>query len=209
MQLGTNHLGHFALTGLLLPRLAERPEPRCVTVSSQAHRIGRIAFDDLQSERLPEVGRLRAVQARQPSCSLDELAPPRRGSRLTRARLRRPPGLLGDHSSCAGPQMEGSSLGERANALANRSSPEQRDGRVADALRRDDARAAHGHVRRARTGRRVAWPPAADRLERPLEGPRRGPRGCGARRRSSPGVRFALPSSPATPEVLGGRPDRP
>jgi NAD(P)-dependent dehydrogenase (short-subunit alcohol dehydrogenase family) len=50
-QFGTNHLGHFALTGLLLPRLLEAPEPRVVTQSSGAHRIGRINFDDLQGER--------------------------------------------------------------------------------------------------------------------------------------------------------------
>jgi NAD(P)-dependent dehydrogenase (short-subunit alcohol dehydrogenase family) len=47
MQLGTNHLGHFALTGLLLPRIRDR----VVTISSQAHRTGRINFGDLQSER--------------------------------------------------------------------------------------------------------------------------------------------------------------
>jgi NAD(P)-dependent dehydrogenase (short-subunit alcohol dehydrogenase family) len=47
LQLGTNHLGHFALTGLLLPRIQDR----VVTISSGAHRIGRINFDDLQSER--------------------------------------------------------------------------------------------------------------------------------------------------------------
>ena len=51
MQFGTNHLGHFALTGLLLPALVARPAARVVSVSSGAHRIGRIAFDDLQSER--------------------------------------------------------------------------------------------------------------------------------------------------------------
>jgi NAD(P)-dependent dehydrogenase (short-subunit alcohol dehydrogenase family) len=50
-QLGTNHLGHFALTGLLLPSLLRRPRSRVVTVSSGAHRMGRINFDDLQSER--------------------------------------------------------------------------------------------------------------------------------------------------------------
>jgi NAD(P)-dependent dehydrogenase (short-subunit alcohol dehydrogenase family) len=50
-QIGTNHLGHFALTGLLLARLLAAPEPRVVTVSSLAHRTGRIDFDDLQSER--------------------------------------------------------------------------------------------------------------------------------------------------------------
>ena len=51
LQLGTNHLGHFALTGLLLPQLLVAPAPRVVVVSSAAHRSGRIAFDDLQSER--------------------------------------------------------------------------------------------------------------------------------------------------------------
>jgi NAD(P)-dependent dehydrogenase (short-subunit alcohol dehydrogenase family) len=49
-QFGTNHLGHFALTGLLLGRLLAAPAPRVVTVSSPAHRIGRISFSDLQGE---------------------------------------------------------------------------------------------------------------------------------------------------------------
>jgi NAD(P)-dependent dehydrogenase (short-subunit alcohol dehydrogenase family) len=51
LQLGTNHLGHFALTGLLLDRLLAAEDPRVVNVSSGAHRIGRMNFDDLQSER--------------------------------------------------------------------------------------------------------------------------------------------------------------
>jgi NAD(P)-dependent dehydrogenase (short-subunit alcohol dehydrogenase family) len=51
LQLGTNHLGHFALTGLLLERLRAAPSPRVVTLTSIAHRMGRIRFDDLQSER--------------------------------------------------------------------------------------------------------------------------------------------------------------
>jgi len=49
LQLATNHLGHFALTGRLLPLAA--PSPRVVVVSSGAHRMGTIAFDDLQGER--------------------------------------------------------------------------------------------------------------------------------------------------------------
>ena len=51
MQFGTNHLGHFALTGLLLPRLLAADEPRVVTVSSFMHKVGKIDFDDLQGER--------------------------------------------------------------------------------------------------------------------------------------------------------------
>ncbi|WP_437968934.1 oxidoreductase [Sorangium sp. So ce260] len=51
LQLGVNHLGHFALTGLVLDRLRETPGSRVVTVSSVAHRNADVAFDDLQGER--------------------------------------------------------------------------------------------------------------------------------------------------------------
>jgi NAD(P)-dependent dehydrogenase (short-subunit alcohol dehydrogenase family) len=52
LQFGTNHLGHFALTGLLLDRLLTVPGSRVVTVSSTGHRIqADIHFDDLQWER--------------------------------------------------------------------------------------------------------------------------------------------------------------
>jgi NAD(P)-dependent dehydrogenase (short-subunit alcohol dehydrogenase family) len=51
MQFGTNHLGHFALTGLLLPSLLGRPGSRVVTVSSTAHKPGLIDFDDLMGTR--------------------------------------------------------------------------------------------------------------------------------------------------------------
>jgi NAD(P)-dependent dehydrogenase (short-subunit alcohol dehydrogenase family) len=51
MQLGTNHLGHFALTGLLLEPLLAAPAGRVVSVSSTAHKPGRIDFDDLQGEK--------------------------------------------------------------------------------------------------------------------------------------------------------------
>jgi NAD(P)-dependent dehydrogenase (short-subunit alcohol dehydrogenase family) len=50
LQIGTNHLGHFALTGLLLPLLLATPASRIVTMSSMAHKHGRIRFEDLQSE---------------------------------------------------------------------------------------------------------------------------------------------------------------
>jgi len=54
LQFGTNHLGHFALTGLLIDRLLDTPGSRVVTVSSMGHRLfgsRGIRFDDLQWER--------------------------------------------------------------------------------------------------------------------------------------------------------------
>lgn len=49
-QFGTNHLGHFALTGRLLDRLVATPQSRVVTISSGMHRSGQMAFDDLQGK---------------------------------------------------------------------------------------------------------------------------------------------------------------
>ena len=50
-QIGTNHLGHFALTGQLLPLLLAAAEPRVVTVASNAHKFGRVDPDDLFFEQ--------------------------------------------------------------------------------------------------------------------------------------------------------------
>jgi len=46
-QFATNHVGHFALTGLLLPRLLSQSGSRVITVSSNAHRFGKMRFSDL------------------------------------------------------------------------------------------------------------------------------------------------------------------
>ncbi len=51
MQLGTNHLGHFALTARMLPLLVRRPAARVVSVSSGTHWVGRVRLDDLMGER--------------------------------------------------------------------------------------------------------------------------------------------------------------
>lgn len=50
-QIGTNHFGHFALTGLLIGKLLQTPKSRVVTVSSYANLGGWIRFDDLQSKK--------------------------------------------------------------------------------------------------------------------------------------------------------------
>jgi NAD(P)-dependent dehydrogenase (short-subunit alcohol dehydrogenase family) len=61
LQFGTNHLGHFALTGRLLDKLLAADAPRVVTVASMAHRAGKMDFDDLNWEkrysRWPAYGR--------------------------------------------------------------------------------------------------------------------------------------------------------
>lgn len=53
LQFGTNHVGHFALTGRLLPLVLRTPGSRVVVVSSTAQNFGRIDFDDLNWERRP------------------------------------------------------------------------------------------------------------------------------------------------------------
>ena len=51
LQLGTNLLGHFALTGRLIELMEGHEDARVVTLSSNAHKMGKINFEDLQSER--------------------------------------------------------------------------------------------------------------------------------------------------------------
>lgn len=51
LQFGSNHLGHFALTGLLLPLLKKTPDSRVISISSIAHRGGSIFFDNLDGSK--------------------------------------------------------------------------------------------------------------------------------------------------------------
>ena len=77
-QIGTNHLGHFALTNLLLPKVTDR----VVTVSSQMHVIGYLNLKDLNWKARPVLGvaGVRAIQARQPAVHQRAAAPTRRGA---------------------------------------------------------------------------------------------------------------------------------
>jgi len=50
LQFGTNHLGHFALTGLLIDLIKKAPNSRIVNVSSMGHKIGKLNFEDLNWE---------------------------------------------------------------------------------------------------------------------------------------------------------------
>lgn len=114
MQFGTNHLGHFALTGHLLPCLGVTAPARVVAVSSLVHRYARMDFDDLNSERdyqkwkaygqsklanllfvdeldrrAAQAGRQLTALAAHPGVSATELGTPRTGGtgRTLRAKL--------------------------------------------------------------------------------------------------------------------------
>jgi len=120
MQLGTNHLGHFALAGLLLPSLLRGDGGRIVTVSSGAHRFGRIAFDDLQGERRyrrwPAYGQAKLANL----LFAFELG---RRSDAAGAPLRSVaahPGYAATNLQLAAPRMDGSGVKERIMVLANR-----------------------------------------------------------------------------------------
>ena len=78
MQIGTNHLGHFALTNLLLPRIKDR----VVTVASGSHRYGKIRLDDLNWEQgyratWPTARRSWPTCCSWPSCSAGSTRPAR------------------------------------------------------------------------------------------------------------------------------------
>jgi NAD(P)-dependent dehydrogenase (short-subunit alcohol dehydrogenase family) len=124
LQLGTNHLGHFALTGLLLPRLVRGDvlgsPARVVTVSSGLHRRGRLDRGDLMGERgytpfgaygqskLANLLFMRELQRRADAA----------GVRL--ASLAAHPGYAATNLQTAGPRMAGSVLREKISTLANR-----------------------------------------------------------------------------------------
>jgi len=119
MQLGTNHLGHFALTGLLLPGLVGRPESRVVTVSSVAHKRGRIDFDDLQSERRYQKWVVYGQSKLANLMFALELARRARAAGLSLHSVAAHPGYAATNLQFAGPRMEGSKLGEKMMALAS------------------------------------------------------------------------------------------
>ncbi|MEU1144319.1 oxidoreductase [Streptomyces sp. NPDC005863] len=119
-QFGVNHLGHFALTGLLLPRLLEQSGARIVTVSSGLHALGNIDIRDLNSER--KYGRWLAY-GRSKTANLlftHELARRLVASGSDTVAAAAHPGYASTNLQSAGPRMEGRRAAERVAALGNR-----------------------------------------------------------------------------------------
>jgi len=120
MQFGTNHLGHFALTGLLMPAILAAPGARVVVVSSGAHTAGAIDFDNLDGAK--SYGPWRAycqsklanllfayeLQRRFTADGIDAIAA---GCH---------PGYAATNLQAAGPRMTGSRFGERLSEIGNR-----------------------------------------------------------------------------------------
>jgi NAD(P)-dependent dehydrogenase (short-subunit alcohol dehydrogenase family) len=117
MQLGTNHLGHFALTGLLLPKLLAADAPRVVTVSSNAHKMGRVNFDNLNGDR--RYFRWAAYSQSKLANLLFALELQRRaGDRLTSVAAH--PGYAATNLQFQSSQTTGNPLDRIANVVANK-----------------------------------------------------------------------------------------
>lgn len=119
MQLGTNHLGHFALTGLLLDSLLARPGARVVTVSSAVAQMGRIRFDDLQGIR--KYGKWSAYAQAKLANQLFTLELDRRATAagVDLVSVAAHPGYAATNLQSVGPRMSGSGLLERLTDLGN------------------------------------------------------------------------------------------
>lgn len=119
MQFGTNHLGHFALTGLLLERLLATPGARIVTVSSGFHRLGRIRLDDPHWQqgyrKWPAYGQSKLANL----LFTYELHRRLEAARAPAIAVAAHPGYAATNLQAAGPRMQGSSLLERVTDLGN------------------------------------------------------------------------------------------
>ena len=120
-QLGTNHLGHFALTGRLLPALARRPGSRVVTVSSNRHKQAKsIDFDDLQGERTYRPWRAYDQSKLANAMFVLEFDRRLRAAGLDVASVGAHPGFAVTNLQITGPRSGGTNLAARGVSLATR-----------------------------------------------------------------------------------------
>lgn len=121
VQLATNHLGHFALTGLLLPALIAIPHSRVVNVSSGAHRMARkINFDDLMGEERYSKWGAYGQSKLANLLFTSELQRRLAANDLTVTTSAAHPGYAATNLQGVGPAMRGASLEGKLTAVANK-----------------------------------------------------------------------------------------
>lgn len=120
LQLGTNHLGPFALTGLLLPVLLAGEPGRVVTTSSTMHKPGRMRWDDLQSERRYQRWAAYAQSKLANLLFAYELDRRARAAETGLLSVAAHPGYASTHLQAAGPEASGNRIGVRVMDLSNR-----------------------------------------------------------------------------------------
>ncbi|MGB8221691.1 MAG: oxidoreductase, partial [Polyangiales bacterium] len=119
MQLGTNHLGHFALTGHLIDVLLATPGSRVVNVSSIAHKFGKIRFHDLQWEKGYSKWAAYGQSKLANLLFTHELDRRLKEAGSDTISVACHPGWAATNLQQAGPKMEGSKLMERLSAWGN------------------------------------------------------------------------------------------
>ena len=118
MQFGTNHLGHFALTGRLVE--AVKPDGRVVTVSSGAHRFGSMNFADLQSAEHYSKWRVYGQSKLANVLFSLELHRRAQAADVPLRSIAVHPGYANTNLQSVGPQMSGNRVGVAAMAVVNR-----------------------------------------------------------------------------------------
>ena len=118
MQFGTNHLGHFALTGRMLEAL--RPGSRIVTVSSQAHRMGKMNFDDLMGDRKYRTWGAYGQSKLANLLFMRELARRLEAAGLPTISVGAHPGYASTHLQAVGPEMRGQAWQAKVMGVLNK-----------------------------------------------------------------------------------------
>jgi NAD(P)-dependent dehydrogenase (short-subunit alcohol dehydrogenase family) len=120
MQFGVNHLGHFALTGLLIEKLNETTDSRIVSVSSIAHNLGNIHFDDINWEKKYNKWGAYGMSKLANIYFINEMADRISSRRIETKVMLAHPGYADSKLIEKGPEMKGRSWVVKAGRLANK-----------------------------------------------------------------------------------------
>ena len=182
LTFGTNHLGHFALTGRLLPALLAAPAARVVTVSAKVARNKAATLEDPLSSVSYDSGMARLHEVEAGERRLHAGAGPA-GERNRDHRRRRAPRHERDRAPAAPAEVP---AGARVRAARPVRGPEPGRRGPAFPVRRDEPRREAGRLRRAGRARRAARSPPRRRTARRRNRSRRWPAAVGAVRRADP-----------------------